>query len=151
MTGRLSTGVMASAMTAAMTAVFAFAGAQLNGFQVIARAGAQQAQHSGPAQILPELDNESVVVSRIRMAPHERTGLHDVSARLVIWLTDAHLRDAKADGTTTDYRRAAGSTEWVPAQQHAGENLSDDPIEFLAVVPKSGQPGASPIEHRKLH
>ena|SRR5260370_34446757 len=98
MTGRLSTGVMASAMTA----VFAFAGAQLNGFEVIARASAQQAPHSGPAQILPELDNESVVVLRIRMAPHERTGLHDVSARLVIWLTDAHLRDTKADGTTTD-------------------------------------------------
>jgi hypothetical protein len=25
----------------------------------------------------------------------------------------------------------------VPAQRHAGENLSDTPIEFLAVLPKS--------------
>jgi hypothetical protein len=26
--------------------------------------------------------------------------------------------------------------EWVPAQRHAGENLSDEPIEFIVVVPK---------------
>jgi len=144
---RLSTVVIANAMTA----VFAFAGAQLNGYEVISRASAQQTPHSGPAQMLPELDNESVVVLRIRMAPHEKTGLHDVSARLVIWLTDAHIRDTKADGTTTDYRRAAGSTEWVSAQQHAGENLSDNSIEFLAIGPKSNRPGASPIEHRERH
>lgn len=144
---RWSTGVIANAMTA----VFAFAGSQLNGFEVVSRAGAQPAPHSGPAQIRPELDNESVLVLRIRMAPHEKTGMHDVSARLVIWLTDAHLRDTKADGTTTDYRRAAGSTEWVPSQRHAGENLSDNPIEFIAVVPKSSRLGGSPIEHRKRH
>ncbi len=74
----------------------------------------------------------------IRMAAHEKTPMHELSARLVIWLTDAHLRDTKPDGTVTDYRRAAGSTEWVPAQRHAGENLSAAPIEFLAVVPKTG-------------
>ena len=64
--------------------------------------------------------------------------MHELSARLVIWLTDAYLRDTKPDGTVTNYRRAAGATEWVPAQLHAGENLSGAPIEFLAVVPKPG-------------
>jgi hypothetical protein len=63
--------------------------------------------------------------------------MHELTPRLVIWLTDAHLRDTKPDGTVTDYRRTAGATEWVPAQRHAGENLSDTPIEFLAVLPKS--------------
>jgi hypothetical protein len=26
---------------------------------------------------------------------------------------------------------------WVPAQRHAGENLSTQPLEFLAIVPKT--------------
>ena len=104
-------------------------------------ANAQSAELHGPADMRPELDNATMLVLRIRMAPHEKTPMHELSARLVIWLTDAHLRDTKPDGTVTDYRRAAGSTEWVPAQRHAGENLSAAPIEFLAVVPKTG-PGA---------
>jgi hypothetical protein len=100
-------------------------------------ANAQSRQMQGPAQMRPELENATMLVLRIRMAPHEKTAMHDLSARLVIWLTDAYLRDTKPDGTVIDYRRVAGSAEWVPAQQHAGENLSDSPIEFLAVLPKS--------------
>src|SRR6266478_2174880 len=129
---RLSTVVIANAMTA----VFAFAGAQLNGYEVISRASAQQTPHSGPAQMLPELDNESVVVLRIRLAPHEKTGMHDVSARLVIWLTDAHLRDTAEDGKMIDYDRTPGAVDWVPTRRHAGQNLGDKPIAFLAVVTK---------------
>jgi hypothetical protein len=83
-----------------------------------------------------ELDNPSMSVLRVVLAPHEKTGIHDVSPRLVIWLTDAHLRDAMADGSVREYDRAAGTVEWVPAQRHAGENLSDKPVEFLAVVPR---------------
>ena len=107
-------------------------------------AGAQPAGPHGPADMRSEFDNASMVVLRIRMAPHEKTAMHELSARLVIWLTDAHLRDTKPDGTVTDYRRVAGSTEWVPAQRHAGENLSDAPIEFLAVVPKTGGVAGEP-------
>ena len=106
---------------------------------------------SEPAQIRPELDNASMLVLRIRMAPHEKTGMHDVSARLVIWLTGAHLRDTAEDGTTTDYRRTPGTVEWVSTRRHAGENLSDQPIEFLAVVPKSTQAAPHAGEHRERH
>jgi len=107
-------------------------------------AGAQPAEPHGPPDMRPEFDNAAMLVFRIRLAPHEKIAMHELSARLVIWLTDAHLRDTKPDGTVTDYRRAAGSTEWVPAQRHAGENLSDVPIEFLAVVPKTGGIGGEP-------
>jgi oxalate decarboxylase/phosphoglucose isomerase-like protein (cupin superfamily) len=55
---------------------------------------------------------------------------------MVVCLTDAHLRDTFADGKTVELRRNAGATEWVPAQNHSGENLSDKPIEFVAIVPK---------------
>jgi quercetin dioxygenase-like cupin family protein len=94
---------------------------------------------AGPVNALVEFENESIVVVRIRMAPGERTPMHDItSARLVVWLTDVYLRDTHADGSTDDIRRRAGDIDWVPVQRHAGENLAHEPLEFLAIVPKAG-------------
>jgi hypothetical protein len=94
---------------------------------------------AGPADAKVELENDAVVVVRIRMAPHEKTPMHDIAtARLVVWLTEVHLRDTQADGTVNEIRRHAGQFEWVPVQRHTGENLSNQPLEFLAIVPKSG-------------
>jgi hypothetical protein len=84
-----------------------------------------------------ELANESVTVLRMRMAPHEKTPMHDiVSPRLVIWLTDAHLKDTGPDGTASEYNRPRGSMDWITPRRHMGENLSDQTLEFLAIVPK---------------
>ena len=96
----------------------------------------------GPAQMRVELDNPSMSVLRVVLGAHEKTSMHDVSARLIVWLTDAHLRDAMADGSIREYKRAAGAVEWIPPQRHAGENLSDQPLAFLAVIPKMGAPVA---------
>ena len=90
---------------------------------------------SGPEAKL-ELQNEAVHVLRIRIAPREHIPMHEVTPRVVVWLTDAQLRDTLADGTTRDMRAKAGQVEWVPAQRHAGENLGDRPVEFLAIIPK---------------
>jgi hypothetical protein len=97
----------------------------------------QALRGGGPAQMRVEVDNPSMLVLRVVLGPHEKTGMHDVSSRLVIWLTEAHLRDANADGSVREYDRAPGAVEWVPAQRHAGENLSGKPVEFLAVVPRT--------------
>ena len=79
------------------------------------------------------------------MAPHEKTPMHDIaSARLVVWLTDVYLRDTHADGITDEIRRRAGEVDWVPIQRHAGENLADEPLEFLAIVPKTS--GAAAVK-----
>jgi quercetin dioxygenase-like cupin family protein len=100
-------------------------------------AGASVLPQAGPANAQIELENESMVVVRVRMAPHEKTPRHDISrARLVVWLTDVHLRDAHPDGSADETRRKPGDIDWVPVQRHAGENLSQEPLEFLAIVPK---------------
>ena len=73
------------------------------------------------------------------MAPHEKTPMHDItSARLVVWLTDVHMRDTHPDGGANETHRRAGTIDWVRVQRHAGENLSHEPLEFLAIVPKAG-------------
>lgn len=99
---------------------------------------------SGPHASL-ELESHAVEVLRIRLAPHERIPMHEVTPRVVEWLMDGHLRDTFADGTIHDVQTKAGEVGWVPAQQHAGENLGDLPVEFLAIVPKGAPPaGAHP-------
>ena len=96
----------------------------------------------GLANAVVEFENESIVVVRIRMAPGEKTPMHDItSARLVVWLTDVHLRDTHADGSADDIRRRAGDIDWIPVQRHAGENLAHEPLEFLAIVPKTSRAG----------
>jgi hypothetical protein len=107
----------------------------------------QEVRRDGPPQMRVELDNPSLSVLRVVLGPHEKTGMHDVSARLIVWLTEAHLRDAMADGSTREYERAAGTVEWIPEQRHAGENLADKPIEFLAVLPKAGALTPMPTDH----
>jgi hypothetical protein len=120
---------------------------QQSGCLFVIRAFAQHASVAGPAQINVEIGNEAMTVLRLRLAPHEKTPMHDVSARLVVWLTDAHLRDTAEDGTTTDYHRTAGTVDWISARRHAGENLSDKPVEFLAIVPKPAH-STSDAAHR---
>ena len=111
---------------------------------VVLACSALLAQHatpdSGPAGMTVQLDNEAMTVFRIRLAPHEKTPMHDVSARALVWLTDSHLRDIAPDGAVTEMRRKAGEVEWITARRHAGENLGDAPIEFLAIVSKHRRP-----------
>jgi hypothetical protein len=100
-----------------------------------------QAAHTA-AEPTPELgrvefENESMTVIRMRMTPRARTPMHDIaSPRLVIWITEAHLRDTAPDGSTTDYDRPAGAIDWITPRRHMGENLSDQDLDFLVVIPK---------------
>ena len=95
------------------------------------------AMPGGPANVSVELDNPALTVLRIHLAPHEKTPMHDLTPRLVVWLSDADIRDTFADGHSDEMRRIAGTVDWAPAERHAGENLSDRPVEFLAVVAKT--------------
>jgi beta-alanine degradation protein BauB len=96
----------------------------------------REAARAGMPNFKVEFQNDAVSVLRIRMEAHEKTPMHDVSPRLVAWLTDAMLRETSPEGKVSEERYRAGQTIWVPARRHAGENLSDHPIEFLAIVPK---------------
>jgi hypothetical protein len=91
-----------------------------------------------------EFENDMIAVIRMHMAPHERTPMHDIpSPRLVIWLTDMHLKDTDPDGRVSEYKRPAGSVEWITPRRHMGENLSDHGLDFLAIIPKAAA-AASP-------
>jgi quercetin dioxygenase-like cupin family protein len=94
------------------------------------------APDAGPAGFKPEFENESVLVVRITIGPHERIPMHDLTPRVVVLLTDQGLRVPFPNGETRNEHHKAGETMWVSAQRHAGEKLSDKSIEFIAVIPK---------------
>lgn len=97
--------------------------------------------HTGPAQGTPEIENEQVTVIRFRIPPHHKIPLHEVTPRVVVWLTGGRLRLTFPDGSSEELLPRAGDTQWLPTQSHAGENLGDTPIEFVAVIPKTSPGG----------
>lgn len=97
---------------------------------------AQHPGHDEARQVTTELTNDAVEVVRIRLAPHQKIPAHDVTPRVVIYLTDEHFRFDRPDGTSAEETHKAGDVEWLPQQRHGGENLSDTPVEFIAVIPK---------------
>ena len=99
------------------------------------------AQERQPVDATPLFENEQVQVLRLRLAAHEKTPMHDVTPRVVVWLSDAHFVDTYADGAKREEFRKSGDAEFVSARRHAGENLSDQPMDFIAVVLKA-QPSA---------
>ncbi|HKA74826.1 MAG TPA: hypothetical protein VKE26_23685 [Xanthobacteraceae bacterium] len=99
-----------------------------------------QPAQGGPTSVTIVFENDAIRVLRIRMEPHEKTPMHEITARLVVWLTDAHLRDTAPDGSSHEIHRRAGAVEWTPTRRHAGENLGDHPIEFLGILPQPNRP-----------
>ena len=76
----------------------------------------------------------------MRVAPHATVPMHDITERVVIWLTPANLKITLPDGTSKELHIKAGEAGWAESGRHAGTNLSDQPIEFVAVVPKEHHP-----------
>jgi quercetin dioxygenase-like cupin family protein len=99
-------------------------------------ASAQHPMHEGPPveprQVTTVLENDTVQVLRIRLEPHQKIPAHDVTPRVVVFLTDEHFRF----DTGVEETHKAGDVVWLPQQRHGGENLGDQPVEFIAIIPK---------------
>jgi quercetin dioxygenase-like cupin family protein len=93
---------------------------------------AAPAEPTEARQVTTVLENDTVQVLRIRLAPHQKIPAHDVTPRVVVYLTDEHFRF----DTGVEETHKAGDVVWLPQQRHGGENLSDQPVEFIAVIPK---------------
>jgi quercetin dioxygenase-like cupin family protein len=83
-----------------------------------------------------EVDNNQVQVLRVHIAPHAIVPMHDITERVVVWLTEAHLKVTLPDGTSREIHINAGQVGWAAPGRHEGTNLSDQPIEFIAVILK---------------
>ena len=111
----------------------------LNTLTVAAFAQTSHAGHAAGPTAAIAFENASLRVVRITLKPHEKVPMHEVTPRLVIWVTGGHLRMTFPDGRSIEENRKPGDTQWLNAQRHAGENLADTPLELLAIIPKSSE------------
>ncbi len=92
-----------------------------------------------------ELENEWVRVVRWRIAPHDKTALHDHPSLVCVLLTDADLRLTAPDGKTSEVHGKAGAAAWRGPTVHVAENVGDRPVEGVLVEPKGpGNPAWAP-------
>jgi beta-alanine degradation protein BauB len=78
------------------------------------------------------LENERVRVLEYRDAPGDRTTPHGHPDSVMHTLTSFRRR-LYAEGGERDVEIAAGTTAWLPAQEHAGHNIGDTPTHVIFV------------------
>ncbi len=95
----------------------------------------QHRTHSegGGVESKGEYENDRVRVVRFRFPPHAQIPMHAAPDVVSIALTEGHLRLTLPDGSVRNLHYRAGETDWLPAQEHAGENAGDAPLEFVAI------------------
>ena len=82
-------------------------------------------------------ENDRVRVLEYRDRPGERTTPHEHPDSVMHTLSSFRRRLIQGD-QQRDVEIAAGTTGWLPAQQHAGENIGETPTQVLFVELKGG-------------
>jgi quercetin dioxygenase-like cupin family protein len=95
-----------------------------------------------PVETNPEhyavvFENDRVRVLEYTDRPGERTTPHEHPDSVMHTLT-AFRRRLHSGDAHRDVEMPAGHTGWLPAQQHAGENIGDTPTHVLFVELKEG-------------
>jgi hypothetical protein len=83
-------------------------------------------------------ENDRVRVLEYLDHPGDRTNPHDHPDTVMHTLSSFSRRLYGADGESRDVEMASGTTGWLPAQRHSGENIGDTDTHVLFVELKDG-------------
>ena len=89
-------------------------------------------------------ENDRVRVLEYSDRPGESTTPHEHPDSVMHTLSSFRRR-LHSDDVHRDVEMPAGVTGWLPAQQHAGENIGDTPTHVLFVELKESGPGGDTI------
>jgi len=85
-----------------------------------------------------EFENDQVRVLRARFDPGYKTPIHEHGlSRVVVFLTEAHLKVTSTEGKTTETKAAAADVVMSGAARHEELNISGKPFEVLVVELKT--------------
>lgn len=87
-------------------------------------------------------ENDRVRVLEYTDRPGDRTATHE-HPDSVTYALSSFRRRLHSGGQERDVEIAAGTTVWVPAQQHYGENIGDTPSHSIFVELKDGAGAAA--------
>ena len=82
-----------------------------------------------------EFENEQIRVTHVHYAASAKSPMHSNPGRAVIALTGSHLRVTDFGGTPRETERHPGEIYWGDSVTHSAENLTDEPLTFLCIVP----------------
>jgi quercetin dioxygenase-like cupin family protein len=100
---------------------------------MLSAARAQDVVKVDPAHYKVEVENADVRVLRVRLGPHERAAMHSHPSRVVVFLTDLHLKFTDPNGKTEKVAGKAGHAGLGKAVTHMTENVSDSACELIEV------------------
>jgi quercetin dioxygenase-like cupin family protein len=87
---------------------------------------------TNPQHYTVVFENDRVRVLEYNDQPGDRTTPH-AHPDSVMYTLSSFRRRLHAGDTQRDVEIAAGTTAWVPAQQHSGENIGDTPTQAIFV------------------
>lgn len=87
-------------------------------------------------------ENERVRVLEYTDQPGDRTTPHEHPDSVMHTLSTFRRR-LYSGGRQRDVEIPAGTTTWLPAQQHSGHNIGDTPTQVIFVELKDSAPNAS--------
>jgi quercetin dioxygenase-like cupin family protein len=95
------------------------------------------------------LDNPSVRVTEIELAPGAKLPTGTQQSRLMYMLTDGALVFTEEGKRPYEMIFKTGEAVWVPAQARAAENSSDQDVRALIVEVKQPAPQKAPAKRTK--
>jgi quercetin dioxygenase-like cupin family protein len=90
-----------------------------------------------------EFENEYVRVIRCRIPAHDKVKMHNHPfGSVIIFMTDKNLHQTLESGKTEEAHNKAGHILWGNGSQaqHMGENVTDQPYEYIRVDIKAALP-----------
>ncbi len=89
--------------------------------------------HTDPDKYRVVFENEHVRVLDYLDHPGDRTTAHDHPDSVMYTLSGFRRRLHGQDGQTRDVEMAVGTTGWLPAQRHSGENIGETDTHVIFV------------------
>jgi hypothetical protein len=80
-----------------------------------------------------DFEDARLRIVRVRLPPREKIPMHSHPDRVVVNLTDVHVKITLPDGTSGESDTPAGHTNFSQAVIHAGENTGDALWEIIEV------------------
>jgi len=88
-----------------------------------------------PSHFRMVLENDHVMVIRVRLGPHEKSMVMEIPAHVMTCVTDQRVRVNYAHTRSVERSQKAGYSGWVESDEYGLENLDDKPAEWILVVP----------------
>src|SRR6266536_344048 len=105
-------------------------------------AAAQDPTKTEPAHYKLAFENDKVQVVDIHYGPHEKSGMHEHPAGVVVYVSAGHLKFPDPDGPVNEVFDKAGEARFFPAFKHKVENLDDKSFDgvYIGLKSKSAAP-----------